>query len=277
MEKKVSNQKTEIIVKKMEDYRNHRRFMLRCIKASITPVSCKLKNPLKSKKSYHIIHKVEKQLLCECIRNINNTLETLDKQRETQYKKFKDMLANQHDQDSDLDRCRLLINKIKDHRHSKIKEKHIDRFERLYFKCYGHLNNINRQAENINNIKCQNTLSGHQKVPSSITTTSTTASNPSTVPATPMAPTSSNSTADSNPTPRLPSFSLNHTCTDKWVINLSKPPLPRNNYSYSKKDQTMPSPPNTPHRSIHNSHWTSILQTTSTGSGWVQIRGQKNS
>ena len=173
----------------MVDYRNQRRFTLRCIKASITPVSCKLENPLKSKKSYDIIHKAEK-LLYEQIRNINNTLEALDKERETQYKKFKDMLthSNQHDKDPDLDRCRLFINKIKDHRHSKIKEKHISKFERLYFKCYGYLNNINRHAENIDNIDHRNTLSGHQNVPSSIYRTSTPVSNPTTVPATPMAP-----------------------------------------------------------------------------------------
>ena len=58
-----SLRKWEITIKKMAPYRNHRRFTIRCIKASITPVSCKLKNPLKSKKSYNIIHKVEKQLL----------------------------------------------------------------------------------------------------------------------------------------------------------------------------------------------------------------------
>ena len=38
--------KWEITTKKMADYRNHRRFTLKCIKASITPVSCKLKAPL---------------------------------------------------------------------------------------------------------------------------------------------------------------------------------------------------------------------------------------
>ena len=37
--------KWEIIAKKMADYRNHMRFTLKCIKASITPVSCKLKMP----------------------------------------------------------------------------------------------------------------------------------------------------------------------------------------------------------------------------------------
>ena len=37
--------KWENTTKKMTDYRNHRRFMLKCIKASITPVSCKIKSP----------------------------------------------------------------------------------------------------------------------------------------------------------------------------------------------------------------------------------------
>ena len=40
-----SFRKWEITTKKMADYRNHRQFTLRCIKASITPVSCKLKAP----------------------------------------------------------------------------------------------------------------------------------------------------------------------------------------------------------------------------------------
>ena len=156
--------KWEITVKKMVDYRNNRRFMLRCIKASITTVSCKLKNPLssKSRKSYQIINKAEKQLLYEQIRNINYILEKLDKQRESQYKKFKDMLfkPNQHVQgqdpspeaDLDLERSRLFINKIKEHRHNKIKGKHIDKFEHLFFKCYGCFDNLTRQTTNVNNI-----------------------------------------------------------------------------------------------------------------------------
>ena len=52
----------ELTVKKKVDNRNHR-FTLRCIKAGITPVSCKFRNPLKTYKSYQIIHKAEKQLL----------------------------------------------------------------------------------------------------------------------------------------------------------------------------------------------------------------------
>ena len=45
-----SIRKWEITIKKMADYRNHRWFTLRCIKGSITPVSCKLKNPSKLRK-----------------------------------------------------------------------------------------------------------------------------------------------------------------------------------------------------------------------------------
>ena len=166
--------KLEITVKKMADFRNHGRFMLKCIKASITPVSCKLKNPLKTRKNYNIIQKVEKQLLYECIRNINNTLGTLEKQRESQYKKFKDLLnmlnmPNQQvqdayldpDPDSDLERCRLFINKIKEHRHNKTKRRQIDKFDHLFFKHYGYHHNLSRQTQNLKNIDTQSTLSGH--------------------------------------------------------------------------------------------------------------------
>ena len=201
-----SIRKWEITVKKMVDYRNHRRFMLRCIKASIIPVGCKLKNPLSSKssKSYQIIHKAEKQLLYECIRNINYNLEKLEKQRESQYKKFKDMLfkPNQHvhqdpspEAELDLERSRLFINKIKEHRHNKIKGKYIDKFKHLFFKWHGYFDNLTRHTTNVNNIDCKNNFSRHQNVPSSIPSTSTLASGQSTVPATPMAPTPPSSTA----------------------------------------------------------------------------------
>ena len=164
-----------------------------------------------------------------------------NEQRENQCRKFKDMFfyfnSNQHVQDPELDleRSRLFINKIKDHRHSKIKEKHIDKFKRLYYKCHGYLHNLNRHAVNLGNTNHQNTLSRHQNVPSSISSTSITASNPTTLPATPMVPTPSTSTIASNPAPRLPSSSHRDTCTvctSKWVINLSKTPSPRNSYLY---------------------------------------------
>ena len=137
--------------------RNHRRFTIKCIKASITPVSCKLKNPLlhKSVRSYQIIHKAEKQLLYKRIRNINSILATLDKQRESHYKKFKDTLEvnnSDHEHEQYLDRSRTFIYKIKEHRHDKIKKKHINKFKKLYFKRYGYHHNLNRHNTSFSNI-----------------------------------------------------------------------------------------------------------------------------
>ena len=208
--------------------------MLKCIKASITPVSCKLKNLLsyKSSRSYQIIHKTEKQLLYECIRNIYSILAMLDKQREDQYKRFKAIISNTNsqDQDQDLDRSRLFINKIKEHRHDKIRAKHIEKFEKLHFKHYGYHHNINRHTHFFDNTDhVLDTLSGQPKVPSGFTASSTTASTTSSIPTTPTTPTPSTQVAATLPAPGLPpSASTSHTGTshmDKWVINLSKTPL----------------------------------------------------
>ena len=205
--------KWEIITKKMADYRNHRRFMLKCIKASITPVSCKLKKPpsFRTSKSYQIIHKAEKQLLYECIRNINGILATLDKQRIEQYTKFKDSLSSHNhantaqisvpdsdpvsdqvqDQELDLvlDRSRLFINRIKEHWHEKIKRKQIDKFKRLYYKHYGCHHNLNRHTQFFDNTDHNSSsLSGQPNVPSSFSPRSSTTSITSSVPATPRPP-----------------------------------------------------------------------------------------
>ena len=63
---------------KISDYKNHRRFLLRCLSKRVTPVSLKLKNNIRTYKSNCIIHQAEKKLLNERIRNINNTIECLN-------------------------------------------------------------------------------------------------------------------------------------------------------------------------------------------------------
>ena len=198
----------------MADYRNHRRFMLKCIKASITPVSCTLKSPLKTKKSYEIIHKVEKQLLYERIRNIN-TLDMFENNRSQYYSQLKNMI-NKHDQD--IEKCILFINKIKENRHNKIKVKHIDKFKWLHFKRFGYHHNL--------------TIQVFQHPPQD--------SNNLTVPATSMVPTPSSS-MDTGPTaPGHPPSSSRDTCkadhcTNKWVINLSKILLTQDQLSLLQK------------------------------------------
>ena len=55
-------------------------------------------------------------------------------------------MPNQHvqdaDPDSDLDRSRLFINKIKEHRHNKTKRRQINKFDHLFFKRYGYHHNL---------------------------------------------------------------------------------------------------------------------------------------
>ena len=203
-----------------------------------------------------------------------NILATLDKQRENQYKKFKDTLdQNNPDHEQHLDRSRTLINKIKEHRHDKIKRKHISKFEKLYFKRYGYHHNLNRPNNNFSNIDHNfQALSGQSNVPSNFSTRSTNNSSTSSVPATPMALTPSTHTAVFQPAANQPVPGQpvsNHTCTnhmDKWVINLSKTPSLRNNYPFYKKVPIMPLPPNTPHRSLHHLHRTGSQQVTPPGS-----------
>ena len=63
---------------KISDYKNHRRFLLRCLNKDITPVSLKLKNNIGTYKSKCIIHKTERKLLNKRVRNINNTIDNLE-------------------------------------------------------------------------------------------------------------------------------------------------------------------------------------------------------
>ena len=94
------------IVKKMADNRNHRGFTLRCIKAGITPVSCKIRNPLNSSRSYQIIHKAKKQLLYERVRNINSILYMYKHNRSKVYSQLRNPIKE------DLIKCIHLFNNI---------------------------------------------------------------------------------------------------------------------------------------------------------------------
>ena len=48
---------------KMADFKNHRRFLLRCISKGIIPVSVKLKSNVKTPKGNYIVKKAERALL----------------------------------------------------------------------------------------------------------------------------------------------------------------------------------------------------------------------
>ena len=236
--------------------------MLKCIKASITPVNCELKNPLKTRKCYDIIHNAEKQLLYERIRNFNNTLDMLEQNSSQYYSHLKSMI-NQLDQDLDIRKCIQFINKIKEHRHSKIKGKHIDKFDHIYFKRFGYHHNFIRNYQNFNNINHNCTLSGQSNVPSSISMVSSTTSSTPTVPTTPMAstPSASMDPASSAATtaPSHPPSSSRHTCkvgthTKKWVINHPNPLTP-GQLSLLQKGPNYAITPKCPPRKLTQQQW----------------------
>ena len=112
----------------MVDYRNHRHFTLRCIKVRITPVSCKIKNPIqfKTARSYYIIHKAERQLLYDRVRNINRVLDMYEHNQFLNCTCLKKQIS-----EDDLFTCIQFINMIKEHIHEKIKSKKIDKFKGL--------------------------------------------------------------------------------------------------------------------------------------------------
>ena len=142
--------KWEITIKKLADYRNHRMLTLKCIKTGITPVSCRVNVPLKTNISYHIIHKAEKQLMYERIRNINYILNKYEDVRGKQFSHLKTIFSQQPNQqhDQDLYKCLAFIHKIKELRHNKIKSRQINKFDQLFYKQFGHHHNFTSHGHN---------------------------------------------------------------------------------------------------------------------------------
>ena len=98
---------------------------------------CKLKNPLqfKTAKCYQIIHKVERQLLYDRVRSINRLLENLEKHQFINYTCLREVIS-----EDDLFICIWFINKIKEHRHIKTKNRQIDKFKWVLIKSGCHHN-----------------------------------------------------------------------------------------------------------------------------------------
>ena len=104
----------ERIEGKMADFKNHRRFSLRCLSNDVIPVSIRLKSNIKTPKGKEIIRKTEKALLNERIRSINNSIYMFSLQLDT----CKIELANKI-KEEDLKNCQEFIDTRKEARHYK--------------------------------------------------------------------------------------------------------------------------------------------------------------
>ena len=67
----------------MADFENHRRFSLRCLSKDLIPVSVRFKSNIKMPKGKHIVRKLERALLNERVRLINNSITMFKIQQDT--------------------------------------------------------------------------------------------------------------------------------------------------------------------------------------------------
>ena len=116
-------EKTE---KKMGDFSNHQRFSLRCLSLDLIPANIRLRRTIKTPKGKQIIKKVERALLNERIRSINNTLNMLKQRRDTCIFQLEEKL----DRES-MEECREFIKIKREARHLNTLDRQRNKLERL--------------------------------------------------------------------------------------------------------------------------------------------------
>ena len=93
-------------------------------------MSMRLKTNIKTLRGIQIIRKAKKQLLNEWIRSINNILELLMLKRDTCSNKVEELLLEKDDQ-STLEECNTLIERVRECRHNRVMKRQKAKFEAL--------------------------------------------------------------------------------------------------------------------------------------------------
>ena len=104
----------------------------RCLDYGIIPLSCRLKNPIRTPRSYDIIRRAETQLMNERVGNINNFLDMICMRR--------DICRNQLELFSE---CLKFIARIKQVRYLKTLTRQLRKFNRLQHKYNGGVHSYN--------------------------------------------------------------------------------------------------------------------------------------
>ena len=110
----------------MADFKNHRRFLLRCLDNNIIPVGLKLRSNLKTPKAIQIIKRTERALLNERIRMINNTIEMLENVKDTCIEDLSRVLKQE-----EMEECKNFMFNTKEERHFKTMAWQKSKLERL--------------------------------------------------------------------------------------------------------------------------------------------------
>ena len=122
----------------MADFKNHRRVLVKCLSKDIIPVSVELRSNIKIPRGLNTIKKVERALLNERIRTVNNTLDMLECHRDTYMNKLSIVLDHEA-----MEESKSFINCIREARHNKTLECQKSKFERLWMKNKGGCSNKN--------------------------------------------------------------------------------------------------------------------------------------
>ena len=99
-------------VKKLANFKNHRRLTLRCISQKITPVSLRFKRKIKTERGIRIIQRAEKQLMDERVRQTNNTLDICSNFINTHMNELKVKIGQEL-----YEKCQEFIERIREWRH----------------------------------------------------------------------------------------------------------------------------------------------------------------
>ena len=189
----------------MADFKNHRRFMIRCLDSNIIPVSLRLKSNIRTPRAINISKKTERLLLNKRVRTINSTTEMLECQCHTCRSDLNKVLDRET-----MEECHKIMVKIKEDRHQKTLERQkakldwlISREEHIY---RGGHSNMQRYMYHSGNRYMYQSGTDNLSRTSSITP--------------------ENGTTSEDPNSRAtPNTITAEESNSRWVINMSKKPL----------------------------------------------------
>ena len=140
-------QQWEKLEYKMVAFQNHRIFTLRCLKEVLIPVSVKLRSNIKTPRAKIITRRVERALLNERVRNINNTITMATCKRDTCMNNLSEVFPKEI-----MEECARLIFLRREAYYIKVKNRQIAKLEWLCQKNRGGCPNIKHGGQGSNEI-----------------------------------------------------------------------------------------------------------------------------
>ena len=137
-------------------------FTLRCINKGILLVSIRLRSAYSKirKGAKGIIKKAEKQLLQDRIRCINTIIED----NGNNINKWRSRLASLATNTTDIDKCSKFINKVREDRFFKFRDRQVNKFNRLDSKSKNSSSSHNNQVQEMGNSDSKNSYNNHSQV-----------------------------------------------------------------------------------------------------------------